>query len=84
MNTDRFNQQINQSINQLINQICNTIGNESELTQNYNLNSNIDIIYWSVRSLSRSGVDRVKGVDGGIFILASYKFYLNRVHDNLM
>ena len=42
----------------------------------------MDIIYWSARSSSRRGVDGVKGVDGGIVILASYKFHFIRVHHN--
>ena len=46
--------------------------------------TNIDIIYWSIPSSNRRKVDKVKGVDGGIFILASYKFHFIRVHDNLV
>ena len=37
--------------------------------------ANMDIIYWSVHSRSKRGGDRMKWVDGGIVILASYMFY---------
>ena len=36
--------------------------------------ANMDIIYWSVCLSSRRGGDKVKGVNGGIVILACYKF----------
>ena len=41
------------------------------------------ISYWLVRSYSRRGGDRVKGVDAGgmIIILAIYRFYFIRIHD---
>ena len=42
----------------------------------------MDIIYWSVRSSNRRG-NKVKGVDGGIFILASCEYHFIRVHENL-
>ena len=52
--------------------------------------ADMEIIYWSVRSSSRWGGDRikvrdgVKGWMGGIVILASYKFYFMRVDDDLV
>ena len=46
--------------------------------------ANIEFIYWSVRSSSRKEGDRVKGVEGGIIILAHYKFHFIRVHDNMV
>ena len=34
--------------------------------------SNIDLVYWPVRSCSRRGGDGIKGLEMGIIILASY------------
>ena len=42
------------------------------------------VIYWSVRLSSRSGGDWVKRGMGWIVILASYKLYFIRVHDNMV
>ena len=44
----------------------------------------MDIIYLSVCSFIRRGVDVVKGVDEGIVILAICKFHFIRVYDNLV
>ena len=47
--------------------------------------SAIDINYCSVSSSSSKGMDGVKSVDGGrVVILASYKYYFLRAHDNLV
>ena len=43
--------------------------------------ANMDITYWSIRLSSRN---EANGVDKGIVILSSYKFYFIRVHDNLV
>ena len=45
----------------------------------------IVLFRWLVNfGVSRRGGVKVKGVDGGIVILASYKFNFIRVHDNLI
>ena len=46
--------------------------------------ANMELIYWSVRSSNRRGGDGVNRVDGGIVILAYYKFHFIREHDNLV
>ena len=44
--------------------------------------ANMDLNYWSI--VHPEGGDRVKGVDGGIIILASCEYYFIRVHKNLV
>ena len=46
----------------------------------------MDITFWPVRSSSKRGGDGVKGADleGVVVILASYKFHLIKVHDDLV
>ena len=41
-------------------------------------------VSWTVRPSRRRGGDYIKEVDGGIVILASYKFHFVRKHDNLV
>ena len=45
-----------------------------------NFVANMNLIYGSILSVSRRGRDRVKWWIWGIVILASYKYYLIRVH----
>ena len=40
--------------------------------------------YWSVRSSISRGGDGVKGLDGGIVILASCEFHFISEHENLL
>ena len=45
--------------------------------------ANMDLIYWTVRLFSWDGIG-VKGVEGGIVILASWELHFIRVHENLV
>ena len=44
----------------------------------------MELVYWSDRSSSMSGGDGVKGMDGGIVIVASCKHHFIRVYENLV
>ena len=42
----------------------------------------MELVYWSVCSFSRRGGDLVKGMDGGMLILARCKIHFVSEHEN--